>query len=622
MKIYFFVCEPRLFLLLLICCVGFIVACSTSNNVTPTVEDNRALTPDLASETVVSPTTVPEPTSSTPPSPTPAPIGVVLDSLYFPKAFFLPGEAASWQVNLTTDIPADIMLTSKVTFLDQILVEEQQEVSLEAAEYAATFTWQPPAAAPRGYGLDITVTSTEGELLDSQSAAFDVLAAWTQHPRYGFMTNFPPDRDNGAQALDILLRYHINGLQFYDWMYRHEQYLPPDSIYKDRFGRELSLETVRALIEAAHERNMAAMAYATVYAASADFYRDHESWGLYQADGEPADFENGFLMIMNPRPDTPWTNYLLDQFSQILAKVPFDGIHLDQFGWPKEAYDAEGNFFSLDEALADLINSTAAVVEATRGQNGTVIFNAVTNWPINAVAPSREDVVYIEVWEPYTGFNDFYWLINQAQELGQGKSVVIAAYINPRYEANARLNDAVIFGSGAGHIELGENGRYLTKPYFPDYGFMSPELTAAIRRYYDFAVRYQNVIGPTVLPSRVTVDETVSIAGVDTSPRTFTNKVMPIVRQSEGYTAVNLINLLGLEEGLWAKDTSHPPTLLKNAAVTFNEVDKEAIAVWIASPDQTDFALQAVDFVQNGDGLMLTVPTLEYWTMILIQWAE
>lgn len=29
-----------------------------------------------------------------------------------------------------------------------------------------------------------------------------------------------------------MARFHLNGLQFYDWMYRHSDYLPPAAEYR------------------------------------------------------------------------------------------------------------------------------------------------------------------------------------------------------------------------------------------------------------------------------------------------------------------------------------------------------------------------------------------------------
>ena len=166
-------------------------------------------------------------------------------------------------------------------------------------------------------------------------------------------------------------------------------------------------------------------------------------------------FGTDFLAYMDPRPNSPWTAYLLDQFDQILEKTAFDGIHLDQYGDPKVGYDAQGKSYPLDAALAQLIDAAHERVAALR-PGGAVVFSTVTNWPIQTVSPSAQDIVYIEVRPPYTFYTDLEQLVHQGQALGKGKPVVLAAYIDPVLEHTVRLMDAVIFASGGGHIELGE----------------------------------------------------------------------------------------------------------------------------------------------------------------------
>jgi len=90
----------------------------------------------------------------------------------------------------------------------------------------------------------------------------------------------------------------------------------------------------------------------------------------------------------------------------------------------------------------------------------------------DTVAPADQDVVYIEVWEPYRDFMDLYRLVSNAEQLGGGKPVIIAAYIHPS-DSERPAGDAVIFASGGYHLELGEPGAMLADPYFPKFGLMT-----------------------------------------------------------------------------------------------------------------------------------------------------
>jgi len=545
--------------------------------------------------------------------------GITLD-----KAYYHPGETVQVQASLSSkvDAPSQVKIRFSVTHLADEISHQEQAVTLNGGDQSLQFSYTPPQTIPAGYGIDLQVSTSGGTRLASASAAFDVLNNWTQNPRYGFMTDFQPGRTDLAETMQLLTRYHINGLQFYDWMYRHEQFLTDIDPYTDLWSKvPHSIKTVDAMIQAAHDHSIAAMPYTAVYGASMDFYKQHPDWVLYDLGGKPTFFGGDMMAIMDPRPSSPWTNYLLDQFDQVLQKTAFDGIHLDQYGDPKVGYDANHKPYDLAPVLADFINQTKVHVDKYRS-DGAVVFNCVTNWPVEAVAPANEDFVYIEVWSPYNWFSDLHQLVVNAQKLSGGKPVVLAAYIDATFENNARLMDAAIFASGGGRIELGENDGMLAEAYFPRYKVMSPTLAAAMQRYYDFMVRYENVIGPSTQDATRDLQENISVENVSTSPSMMSDKVWSIVRQSDGMTAINLINLLGVSKPEWASQVANPPTPLANFKVTLTGASGKAAHIWVASPDQTDLALQPLAFTQSGGTITMQVPELAYWDMILIEWSK
>jgi dextranase len=547
---------------------------------------------------------------------------VTIESIIFAQAFFRPGDVAQWTIALKSEISVKLNLITTIKYLDQTLDENHQKVDFDPGIITLKSSWNPPNKSCSGYGLEIRLETMEGQPVDSYSSAFDVLEYWTQNPRYGFLTDFSPNRNDIEQVFDTLMKYHINGLQFYDWMYRHDQYLTVEESYYDPLGRLSSRATVDQLITSAHAHGMAAMPYTAVYAASIPFFEQHKDWALYKTDGTPFYFGENFLVLMDPRSDSPWTKHLLNQFDTILAGTEFDGIHLDQYGDQGYVLDASGHSFTLDQPLADLINATKAVVQTRRGDDGAVIFNAVTNWPIETVAPSKEDLVYIEVWPPFTSYNDLLALVIQGQMLGGGKPVVIAAYIDPSYEVNARLMDAILFAAGAGHIELGEQGGYLSEAYFPNYKTPTAELSRVLQRYYDFAIRYENVIGPQTHSANRQYANQINMNSLNVSLSAEHNKIMPIVRESDHYLAINLINMLGLNSGEWAKKTSQSPTTLDESEVKITGITKRIKEIWFTSPDKTELTLIPLDFSQKEDSLILKIPFLQYWDLILIEWVE
>jgi dextranase len=543
------------------------------------------------------------------------------------RSCYHPGETLSVQIQFEaqTEAPSPAHLIATVRHLAEEVDKIEQTIEIIDGAFSVKFMYAPPTVAPAGYGLDLCIETEAGQQLACGYTAFDVLENWVQSPRYGFLTDYSPNRDDAEKTMDDLVRYRINGLQFYDWMYRHDQFLTDEDPYRDPLGRTLSRTTVESLITAAHEHNIAAMPYTAIYAASVPFYEAHPDWALYQASGKPYQLGENFLIYMDPRPDSSWVGHLLDQFEQVLTELDFDGIHLDQYGDPKAAQDAGGKSFALDVPLAETIDLTKELV-LSRLEDGAVVFNAVNNWPIETVAPSSQDFVYIEVWPPHIWYQDLHQLILNAQALGGGKPVVLAAYIDPSFEHNAQLMDAVIFASGGGHIELGEHGGMLADPYFPNYEPMSPDLSIAMRRYYEFLVRYQDVIGPRSQDATQEIQRQIEIEGVSTDPRLHKDKVWPIARKGDDFLALSFINLLGIESPEWGKESDAPPIDLGATNIRVRGLDRGVKALWFATPDQEDISAQKLNFEtfedENGNGINFQIPSLAYWDLVVLEFGD
>lgn len=537
------------------------------------------------------------------------------------KAFYLPGESIHIEVRIQSQIEESIpiKLMVRITHLADLVDQLEYELNLIGDEQSVDLTFPAPQNAPQGYGVDLYLETASGEVLAATSTAFDVLEHWTQTPRYGFLSDFYPGRSDSSATMETITRYHINGLQFYDWMYRHEQFLTDEDPYSDLLGRTLSRKTVDLLIQAAHDHGIATMPYTAVYGASVAFYESHPDWVLLNYSGKPVFFGDNFMAIMDPRPSSQWTAHLLDQFDLILENTDFDGIHLDQYGSPKEGYDLQGRKYDLAPVLADFINLTKARVQAHR-PDGAVVFNAVGNWPIESVATADQDFSYIEVWPPYIWFKDLHDLIVQAQSHGSGKPVVLAAYLDPANEENVRLVDAIIFASGGGHIELGEQNGLLADAYFPKYKHISADLAIDLLRLYDFAVRYQDVIGPRTQDVTREYQERIILEGVSTAPNLLDNKVWPIVRENDHTIALSLINLLGVENPEWRKPIPSSPISIANTHVHVTGLDHQISRIWLASPDDSDLSPRILEFSQQDSELNFVIPSLAYWDLIVVEW--
>ena len=545
------------------------------------------------------------------------PVEVV--DFYPTQGMFRPGERAELVLELKGVTDAGMQGTARLRLSHRMepVAELEQPFMLQGgATTRVTFTWTAPRVRLRGYGADLTLHDGAGRLLATASTAFDVGERWTLAPRYGFLCQFPPDRTGIDETLQQMARYHLNGIQFYDWQYRHDHPLPPSETFVDPLGRRLSRATIQALIAAAHERGMAAMPYTAVYAASPPFFRAHRDWALFDAGGAPHVFGDGFLYIMNPAPDAPWTEHLLRQFQRVLREMDFDGIHLDQYGEPRAGFDAKGRPVDLARALAAFIDRTKAVATAVK-PDAAVVFNAVKSWPLETVARTAQDFVYIEVWPPRTTYRDLRELVLQAKRLSGGKPVVVAAYISPADNLHGvLLADAILFAHGAAHIELGEGNGMLADPYFPNYEEMAPSVARAVRSYYDFVVRYENLLYEST-------DNTPEIAhrfhleGIPTGPAGSHGTVWVIGQRHPDGQVVHLINLLGLPDGEWAQPKPAPTGLRVLRARYDARVPVRRI--WLASPDCRGGRGIELPFEGQAGEIRFLIPELRVWDMLVLE---
>jgi len=538
---------------------------------------------------------------------------------YPDKAQYRPGERANLILSILNElaqaIPGSVEI--QISHLLTPVATLNRELVIQPGSQQLMLEWLPPVEERlKGYGVDVRFIDRQGQTLTETSTAFDVAPDWTSSPRYGFLCDFTPNEEDTVKRLLTMNRFHINVVQFYDWLFRHDTLLPPKEEFQDPLGRRLSLKTVQNRIALAHQYNMATMAYTAVYGASKEFYLNHKDWALYRADGKPWTLDlqtyGDFLYIMNPESGSGWRKHLLNQFQAALEALNVDGIHIDQYGDPRFAFDKEGKIVTLAPVFASFIDETKVTLCRKRS-DAKVVFNAVNNWPIRAVAPANQDIVYVEVWPPHVRYQDLATIIEQGKRLSRGKKVVLAAYVPPTWEASVRLVDAVIFANGGFHIEMGELNGMLADPYFPKYQPMSAKLIRAMRNYYDFLVRYGNILHDSVedvdMPPLIL--DTVRVrdwAEPDT--------VWVIAKKKDNFLMVNLINLLGVG-CLWREEQETPRALKDIHAKLFLPKSEHITSVYLASPDFDHGRLRALKFKRNSTAVEFTIPHLEYWDLLL-----
>lgn len=487
-----------------------------------------------------------------------------------------------------------------------------------------------PTANPRGYAVraEVRPAGGSGDPAPSRaSTALLVAEHWRDVPRYGFLSDFAPaDAAEGPDArVRDLAKFHLTVIQFYDWMYRHYRYLPPEDVFTDVLGKTTSMRVVRDRVAACHRHGMAALAYGAVYGPEPEFILDHPEWLLYDAHGAPFHLGEIFY-ITDLRRNGGWRERILREYETVVQGVGFDGIHMDQYGVPKSGFDHRGAFVDLADAIPDMIDEAAERLRSVRPDTG-VIFNAVNDWPIDTVATSDQAAVYIEVWPPHERYLDLVRLIRRARDLS-GKQVILAAYLKPYVEGGAaadwaaRYATAVIAAAGGHHLLLGEGDAVLHDPYYANHAHLTPDGKAVLRRYYDHSAAHTHVLHANDLRFVERSFATghngeVRLTGAPFRATPEAGAVWLAVKQRPGQIVIDLVNLTGAVHDHW--NAPHgPATPRTGLALEIEPFVRPTRASW-SSPD--DAWAEATLEIPRGEAgrWRLELPELVVWGTVVIE---
>lgn len=562
---------------------------------------------------------------------------------YPDRAQYRPGQPGNLLVELET--AEDAVLEIQVAFhkLERPVYSDKLRVAAGKGERVqVTVPLFLEETEWAGYGADVAVL-LDGERLGAASTAYDIADHWRRAPRYGFLSDFRAGEAGDLRDVESMNKFHLNVIQFYDWMYRHDDLIPEGDEFTDPMGRTMSYRVVLEKLSAVHGRGMAAMAYGAVYAGLKDFLAGRPEWGLYQRSGEPFQLIDLFY-IMDITPGSPWTDHIVGEFAKAV-KAGFDGIHMDQYGFPKKAVRRIGGQeepVDLAECYPALIDRTKAAVTEIDPEAG-LIFNNVGNYPVAATASADQEAIYIEVWPPVIHLRELKALIDNARMLNPAKPVILSAYLPSFYppagndpewaENGAVLTMATIFASGGYHLLLGEERGMLTKPYYPDYAEMRQTFALEARRYYDFIVRFGTLLHhPALEDVSYTytggVNTEISFQGKNAAvfaPNGEAGSVWTIVKRMPGYMIVHLINLAGLEDDYWEHGKRQRPEPQGGIVCTVL-LEHPVERIYTASPDEDDGGVRDPEYAiaghEQGLAAQIALPRLKVWTMLVVKYKE
>lgn len=522
-----------------------------------------------------------------------------------------------------------------------------------------TWTWTPPNTDYMGYMVDLYYMEWTGDVGTEHiigTIAVDVSSDWTRFPRYGFVAEFDDynktiDKYANIEAeMKYLNRLHINGVQFQDWHWKHHKPVrfredgSLDPWYQDVSNRWVGTEYVKKYIDVQHRYGMKSIFYNLCFGALKEYEKDYVSsdWGLYKKDGNgnlyqdfhdlPSDWQSD-IYLMNPG-NLNWQNYLENRYNEVYANYDFDGYQIDQLG-------GRGDVFEKNGTKIDLEYNYGLFLKAMKGhrKDKRLVMNSVQSYGAHHICNARladgtptVDFCYNELWESQASFSDLFQVIqDNDRESEHDLQTVFAAYINYNKADHAwdyadqnvntpgaLLTDAVMFAIGGSHIEMGDH--MLTREYFPAKPLaMTDELKQRLVHYYDFQTAYQNLLRGIDSKAAFTPTISSSTHAINAWPPQG-RKITAFAKKVDNMIAVHLLNFLNTDDLSWRdlEGTRPAPVTQENVQITYT-TSRHITKVWTATPDKNGGVPMELPFTQDGNNVSVTVPSLEYWTMLVFE---
>lgn len=543
------------------------------------------------------------------------------------KAAYKPGETVRLALNK--------LLEGQVT----IRYKHLNEVLGEAPLTSTSWTWTPPADDFKGYLIDL-YTVENGQEIVQGSIAVDVSSDPARFPRNGFLSEYGKLSANDVnKVMDNLNRHHINYVQYQDWHYKHHKPLAgtptaPMEVWKDIISRDCYRSTVQGYIDASHQRGMKSLFYNLAYGALSDAEQDgvKEEWYLFKdknhasKDYHPlgSPFKSN-IYLTNPG-NQEWKAYMIQQNKEVYEVFDFDGYQIDQLGDRGDLYGYDGNQVNLWSTFPGFIK---AMKDAHPDKS--LVMNAVSQYgQKDLIAKSPVDFLYTEIWDKpkSNGFEVLSKTITNNDQWSAGKKTVLAAYMNYKLGKKGRAHfntpgvlmaNAAIHAWGGAHLELGEH--MLCTEYFPNSNLtMRGELKKAMVAYYDFITAYENLLRDGGVFGGMTVSSLDAKMTVNQWPPV-RNQVATVGKRFGKTDIIHFLNYTNAIHLDWCDTDGDQaePSLIEAAKVKMT-VNGTVKAVWVASPDVNSGVSRALDFTQSGADIEITLPSLKYWTMVVVEY--
>ena len=463
-----------------------------------------------------------------------------------------------------------------------------------------------------------------------------------ERPVHGFVTSFQDEDVAKVLAWHRSLRSTV--VQVYDWMASYTEPLGPASGWRDPSNRPVSLDALRSLASGLHAQGSVTHAYVPIYAVGHAFAEAHPEMLMYENNGEAIRFMDQ-IVLANPGHEG-WQRHFVASYGDAAAAIGFDGFHIDTYGYPRVAFDADGVNIDLRVAYESFLRFARDA-----WPDALTSFNQVNGVPSAAALPPGPHFRYCEIWPPNDEWRHFEGLLDRSSGVSgmlgpaAGRAPAlrgsIACYppvwgiesvggeINADdHAASLRTvvsTDAIVTMLGASALIYGDKGAALCDPYYPKHARLSHDDLDEVVAWRHFALRCRDLFTSGEDTSWYEIGDENGAVGIEATapvrPEPCGGGLFARVNSSPDLVTVGVLDLTGSEHGKWSEPTQN--CTLNSVAVRVLVDDPgrwTSAAAVLGARDEHFVAIDSrVVTHRQGRALEITLPLVSGWSVLRLR---
>jgi len=426
----------------------------------------------------------------------------------------------------------------------------------------------------RGGTYSVEALGPEGGVLAEELTTVGAHAG--ERPVHGFATSFQ-DGDVPA-VLPWLRALRCTVVQIYDWMASYCAPLGPPGGWTDPSQRPVSYEALRALAAGIRSGGAVAHAYAPVYAVDLPFAAAHPELLMFRNDGRRQRFFD-LIELADPA-NGDWQRHFATSYGAAADSIGFDGFHVDTYGYPRAAHDANGQAIDMRAAYESFLDFFRAARPTDQ-----ISFNQVNGVPSATRLPAGPGFRYCEVWRPNDEWRHLEGLMDRSSGRagllapGDARDALVRGSIacyppvwgtngpdgpvqGPARDAALRTalcTEAVATVLGASALLYGDVRAVLCDPYYPKHERLSAGEAATVLAWHRFALRCRDLFLEGEDTSWYDIADENGAVAVDwdgpVRPEPVGGALCARVVRSPDHVAVAVLDLTGSAHGSWSEPT-------------------------------------------------------------------